>query len=44
MGEVDFSAAIYEFYADNAERFLADEPIDLLAGEGSAVIQRQRSG
>ena len=34
LGEVDFSAAIYEFYADNAERFLADEPIELLAGEG----------
>ena len=44
LGEVDFSAAIYEFYADNAERFLADEPIDLLAGEGSAVIQRKPVG
>jgi succinate-semialdehyde dehydrogenase / glutarate-semialdehyde dehydrogenase len=39
-GEVEFSAAIYEFYADNAERFLADEPIDLLDGDGSAVIRR----
>jgi len=39
-GEVEFSAAIYEFYADNAEKFLADEPIDLLDGEGSAVIRR----
>ena len=36
LGEVDFSAAIYEYYADNAEKFLADEPIDLLGGEGSA--------
>lgn len=44
LGEVDFSAAIYEFYADNAERFLADEPIDLLAGGGSAVIQRKPIG
>lgn len=44
LGEVDFSAAIYEFYADNAERFLADEPIDLLAGEGSAVIVRRPVG
>ncbi len=44
LGEVDFSAAIYEFYADNAERFLADEPIELLAGEGSAVIQRRPVG
>jgi succinate-semialdehyde dehydrogenase/glutarate-semialdehyde dehydrogenase len=44
LGEVDFSAAIYEFYADNAERFLADEPIELLAGEGSAVVQRRPVG
>lgn len=44
LGEVDFSAAIYEFYADNAERFLADEPVDLLGGEGSAVIRRRPVG
>jgi len=44
LGEVDFSAAIYGFYAENAERFLADESIDLLAGEGSAVIQRRPVG
>ncbi len=30
LGEVDFSAAIYDYYADNAEAFLADEPIELL--------------
>jgi succinate-semialdehyde dehydrogenase/glutarate-semialdehyde dehydrogenase len=40
LGEVDFSAAIYEYYADNAEKFLADEPIDLIDAEGSAVIKR----
>ena len=40
LGEIDFSAAIYEYYADNAEKFLADEPIDLLDGEGSAIIRR----
>ncbi|HOB48980.1 MAG TPA: NAD-dependent succinate-semialdehyde dehydrogenase [Mycobacterium sp.] len=44
FGEIDFSAAIYEFYADNAEKFLADEPIELLAGEGSAVIVRRPVG
>ncbi|GAA1507092.1 NAD-dependent succinate-semialdehyde dehydrogenase [Nocardioides humi] len=43
-GEVDFSAAIYEFYADNAERFLADEPIELGDGEGTAVIRRAPVG
>lgn len=40
LGEVDFSAAIYRYYADNAEQFLADEPIKLLDGEGSAVVKR----
>ena len=44
LGEVDFSAAIYEYYADNAEKFLADEPIDLLGGEGSALIRRSSVG
>ena len=44
LGEIDFSSAIYEFYADNAEQFLSDEPIDLLAGEGSAVIVRRPVG
>ena len=40
LGEVDFSAAIYEYYADNAEKFLADEPIELIDADGSAVIKR----
>lgn len=40
LGEVDFSAAIYDYYADHAEKFLADENIDLLDGGGSAVIKR----
>jgi succinate-semialdehyde dehydrogenase/glutarate-semialdehyde dehydrogenase len=44
VGEVEFSAAIYTFYADNAEKFLADEPIDLLDGEGSAVVRRSSVG
>ena len=44
LGEVEFSAAIYEYYADNAEKFLADEPIDLLGGEGSALIRRSSVG
>jgi succinate-semialdehyde dehydrogenase / glutarate-semialdehyde dehydrogenase len=43
-GEVDFCASIYEFYADNAEALMADEPIDLLAGEGSAVVRRSSLG
>ena len=44
VGEVEFSASIYEYYADNAEKFLADEPITLLDGEGSALIRRSSVG
>jgi succinate-semialdehyde dehydrogenase/glutarate-semialdehyde dehydrogenase len=44
LGEVDFSVAIYEYYADNAADLLRDEPIRLLAGEGSAVIRRTPVG
>src|ERR1700754_4588347 len=44
VGEVEFSASIYEYYADNAEKFLADEPIDLLDGDGSALIRRSSVG
>src|SRR5947208_4631717 len=43
-GEVDFCASIYEFYADSAEALMADEPIELLEGEGSAVIRRSSLG
>src|SRR6476660_3961101 len=44
VGEVAFSASIYEFYATNAEKLMADEPIDLLAGEGSAVVRSSSLG
>ena len=44
LDEVDFCAAIYTYYADNAESFLADEPIPLLDGEGSALIRRTSVG
>jgi succinate-semialdehyde dehydrogenase/glutarate-semialdehyde dehydrogenase len=44
VGEVEFSAAIYTYYADNAEKFLADEPIELLEGDGSALIRRSSVG
>jgi succinate-semialdehyde dehydrogenase/glutarate-semialdehyde dehydrogenase len=44
LGEVDFSASIYEFYADNAVDLMSDEPIKLLAGEGSALIRRNSLG
>ncbi|WP_338889225.1 NAD-dependent succinate-semialdehyde dehydrogenase [Rhodococcus sovatensis] len=44
LDEVDYCAAIYDFYADNAERFLADEQIELPEGEGSALIRRTSVG
>jgi succinate-semialdehyde dehydrogenase/glutarate-semialdehyde dehydrogenase len=44
VGEVEFAGAIYEYYADNGPKLMADEPIDLLEGEGSAVIRRSSLG
>jgi succinate-semialdehyde dehydrogenase/glutarate-semialdehyde dehydrogenase len=44
LGELDFCAAIYEYYADNAPKLLADEPIELLDGDGSATIRRSSQG
>ncbi|MFF1573188.1 NAD-dependent succinate-semialdehyde dehydrogenase [Leifsonia sp. NPDC058292] len=44
LAEVDFAAAIYEYYADHASEFLKDEPITLLDGEGSALIRRSALG
>src|SRR5215203_5471019 len=44
LAELDFTAAIYEYYADNAPKLLADEPIELLEGEGSALIRRNPYG
>jgi succinate-semialdehyde dehydrogenase / glutarate-semialdehyde dehydrogenase len=42
--EVDFAGEIYGFYADNAEDLMADEPIELLGGEGTALIRRSPFG
>src|SRR5690349_24886218 len=44
VGEVEFSAAIYQYYVDNAAKLLKDEPIELLDGEGSAFIRRSSVG
>ncbi len=43
-GEVDFCVDIYNFYADNGEALLADEPIKLSDGDGSAFIRRSSFG
>jgi succinate-semialdehyde dehydrogenase / glutarate-semialdehyde dehydrogenase len=42
--EVDFAGEIYGFYADKAEGLMADEPIELLGGEGTALIRRSPFG
>jgi succinate-semialdehyde dehydrogenase/glutarate-semialdehyde dehydrogenase len=42
--EVDFAGMIYGFYADNAESLMADEPIELMEGEGTAMIRRSPFG
>jgi succinate-semialdehyde dehydrogenase/glutarate-semialdehyde dehydrogenase len=44
LGEVDFCGDIYKYYAERAEDFLKDEPIELIAGEGTAVIRRSAMG
>ncbi|HEV7482554.1 MAG TPA: NAD-dependent succinate-semialdehyde dehydrogenase [Solirubrobacterales bacterium] len=42
--EVDFCGDIYGYYADSAEKLMADEPIELLGGEGTAVVRRGAFG
>jgi succinate-semialdehyde dehydrogenase/glutarate-semialdehyde dehydrogenase len=44
VGEAEFAGAIYEFYAENAESLMADEPIELLGGEGTALVRRSAYG
>ncbi|MFJ4767666.1 NAD-dependent succinate-semialdehyde dehydrogenase [Streptomyces uncialis] len=43
-GEVDFCADIYGYYADHAEEYLADEPIGVVSGPGTAVVRRSPVG
>jgi succinate-semialdehyde dehydrogenase/glutarate-semialdehyde dehydrogenase len=44
LGEIDFCADIYSYYADNGPDLMKDEPIKLLAGEGTAIIRRSPYG
>jgi succinate-semialdehyde dehydrogenase/glutarate-semialdehyde dehydrogenase len=44
LAEADFAGDIYTYYADNAAEFLKDEPIELMGGEGSAVVRRSSLG
>ncbi|BDZ65143.1 succinate-semialdehyde dehydrogenase [Agromyces mangrovi Wang et al. 2018] len=43
-GEVGLAIEIYGYYADHAEEFTTDEPIELLSGEGTAVVRRSPLG
>lgn len=42
-GEVALVASIYQYYADNAERFLREEPLDV-KGPGRAVVRTEAIG
>ncbi len=45
LGEVDFAADIYDYYADNIDKITGDTPIDLVEGSaGTAVIRRASLG
>jgi len=44
LAEVDFTAEIYGFYADKAAELMADEAIELLDGEGTALVRRSPFG
>jgi succinate-semialdehyde dehydrogenase / glutarate-semialdehyde dehydrogenase len=44
IGEVEFCKSIYGFYADNAQALLADEPITLMGGQGSAFVRKSSYG
>lgn len=43
LGEVDFAADIAEYYADQAEAIMADQPIAIL-GDGTAIVRRSSLG
>jgi len=42
-GEVALVASIYRYYADHAEEFLADEPLEI-SGPGTAVVRTEPIG
>ena len=44
LGEIDFCTDIYGYYAGRGPDLMKDEPIELLAGEGSAIIRRSSLG
>ena len=43
LGEVDFTAGIYGYYAEHADKLLADEPLSVPEGTGGSAAVRRRS-
>ncbi|HWI70974.1 MAG TPA: NAD-dependent succinate-semialdehyde dehydrogenase [Baekduia sp.] len=44
IGEVDFTATMYQYYAERGEALMADEWIDVPEGSGTAVVRRSSYG
>jgi succinate-semialdehyde dehydrogenase/glutarate-semialdehyde dehydrogenase len=44
LGEVDYISYIYDYYVDNASLLVADEPLEMASGEGTAVLRRDPLG
>jgi succinate-semialdehyde dehydrogenase/glutarate-semialdehyde dehydrogenase len=44
LGEIDFVAEIYGFYADHAEELTADEEVKWFEGDGTAIVRRSSMG
>jgi succinate-semialdehyde dehydrogenase/glutarate-semialdehyde dehydrogenase len=44
LGEIDFCAEIYGFYADNADEIMADEQVKHFGGDGTAIVRRSAFG
>ncbi|HYC82174.1 MAG TPA: NAD-dependent succinate-semialdehyde dehydrogenase [Solirubrobacterales bacterium] len=44
VGECEYAGWIYHYYADSAAGLLADEPIEIAAEEGTAVVRRSPYG
>ena len=43
LGEIDFTAGIYTYYAEHADELLADEPLAVPEGTGGTAVVRRRS-
>jgi succinate-semialdehyde dehydrogenase/glutarate-semialdehyde dehydrogenase len=44
LGEIDYCVDAYRYFAERGPAMLADQPLEVLAGNGSAVLRRTSSG